>query len=81
MSFDYEGQVTQTILMTGVMDLIDRWFIDGIVNGVRHVTIGLCVVSKVFDVGVIDMLVNLAELPRVSDLCAVLSRVARAAAA
>ena len=29
----------------------------------------------------IDMLVNIAELPRVSDLCAVLSRVARAAAA
>jgi len=45
--------------MTSVMDLIDRWIIDGVVNLVRHVTIAVSVVSKMFDVVVVDMLVNL----------------------
>ena len=45
--------------MTGVLNLVDKYVIDGIVNGCRHVTIALCDGSKVFDLGVVDMLVNL----------------------
>jgi NADH-quinone oxidoreductase subunit L len=41
-------------------DWFDRWIVDGIVNGSRHLTVGLASISYFFDKYVIDLAVNAA---------------------
>src|SRR5439155_347162 len=40
--------------LTGVLDLVARWMVDGVVNGVRQLTIGISWLSKGFDKGFVD---------------------------
>ncbi len=61
----YVDEIYQATVINGVVKLarilweFDARVIDGIVNGVRHVTVGTSFVSAVFDLKIIDGLVNL----------------------
>ncbi|NIA11220.1 MAG: NADH-quinone oxidoreductase subunit L [Nitrospiraceae bacterium] len=61
----YVDEIYQATVINGTVKLahilweFDARVIDGIVNGVRHVTVGTSFVSAIFDLKIIDGLVNL----------------------